>query len=229
VRDERGAIVGDPAVFSRTLDVIQARTDLVVNGSTGGKSQLSREERCVALTDPRVEVSSLNTGSTNIADGVYVNTFPDIRYWARRMRQASVVPELQVFAPGMIDAARDLAGEGVLAEPLFFNVCLGFPGATPASARHLQHFVDVLRPGEAWGFLHEGMNDLRLTATALGMGASLVRVGFEDGGYLRPDRPARTNAELVEQLVSLVRSAGCEPASAAEARTMLGTRRVADV
>lgn len=224
VRDRAGAIVADNRVFAETLDRIFATTDVVVNGSTGGASALTREERCTALTDHRVEVASLNMGSSNFGSGVYVNTVEDIAYWADRMRRAGVVPELELFATSMIATARVLAEAGVLADPLHFNVCLGFPGATPADPRYLAHFASLMDPGERWGFLNEGMIDLRLCAAAIGMGASLTRVGFEDGGYLRADRPARSNAELVTQLVTLVRAVGAEPASVAEARRMLGTR-----
>lgn len=224
VRDRTGAIVSDTTLFSQTLDLIFGATDVVVNGSTGGASALSREERCTALRDPRVEVASLNMGSSNFGPGVYVNTVEDISFWAGRIRDAGVVPELEVFATSMIATARTLAADGVLAEPLHFNVCLGFPGASPADPRYLAHSAGLFERGEAWGFLQEGMVDLRLTAAALGMGASLVRAGYEDGGYLRADRAATSNAELVEQLVTLVRAAGAEPASVAEARTMLGTK-----
>lgn len=223
VRDRTGRIVADTTVFAQTLDLILDRCDVIVNGSTGGASELSREERCVSLTDPRVEVASLNMGSTNFADGVYINRVPDIRYWARRIREAGVVPELEVFATGMIESAREFVREGVLAEPLHTNVCLGFPGATPATHRHLAHFAELLAD-EPWGFLHEGMTDLRLVAAAIGMGARLVRVGFEDGGYLRSDRAAHSNAELVDQLARLVRACGAEPATVAEARQILGTK-----
>lgn len=227
VRDGMGAIVADTTVFSRTLDRIFHSRDVVINGSTGGESSLSREERCKALTDSRVEIASLNMGSTNFGEKVYVNTLEDIRYWAFRMAQARVVPELEVFAPGMIETARKLAADGLLDGRLHFNICLGFPGATPATVRHLAYFADLLRDDE-WGFLHEGMTDLRLAAAALGHGARLLRVGFEDGGFLRGDRPARSNADLVENLVVLIRAAGCEPATVAEARELLGTRGAAD-
>ncbi len=213
VRDRSGAIVADPKIFTETLDLVADRTRLLVNGSTGGESTLSREERCVAVNDPRVGIASLNMGSTNFGDGVYVNTVADIRYWAKRIRDAGAVPELETFGLGMIQTARELLSEGVLSNPLHFNFCLGFPGAVPATARHLTRFLDFLAPEETWGFVHEGMTDLSLVAAALGLGASVLRVGFEDGGYIARDRVARTNAELVEALVKLIRAAGAEPAS----------------
>ena len=221
-REVNGAITSDMTVFRRTLDLVCGSTQLIINGSTGGASNLTREERCLSLTDERVELASLNMGSTNFGDSVYINTLADIRYWASRMREAGVVPELEVFAPGMVQTARELEVEGVLVAPLHFNICLGFPGSTPATVGELTHMAGLCGGRSFWGFLHEGMTDLRLISAALGLGASGLRVGYEDGGFVRADKPARSNAELVETLVTLIRAAGCEPATPDEAREELG-------
>ena len=94
VRDEHGVQTAEMDVFARTLDLIRAESDIIIQGSTGGVSSLSLEERCVSLNDPRVEVASLNMGSCNFGDGVYINTLPDVRFWAKRMQETETVPEL---------------------------------------------------------------------------------------------------------------------------------------
>ena len=73
-----------------------------------------------------------------------------------------------------------------------------------------------------WGVIHAGMYDLALLATAIGMGASVVRVGFEDSVFFAPGKAAQTNAELVEKMVSLVHQIGYEVATCQEAREILG-------
>jgi len=62
VRDKEGKQTEDPTQFSKTLDLIRKNSDMIIQGSTGGLSTLSLEERCVSLDDPRVEVASLNMG-----------------------------------------------------------------------------------------------------------------------------------------------------------------------
>lgn len=220
-RDLQGNIVSEPHIFEETLDLVCSKTALVVNGSTGGASDLTRGQRCVSVNDPRVELASLNMGSSNFGDGVYVNTLEDIRYWAGRIYETDTVPELEVFASSMIRSARDLRETGALRDPLHFNICLGFPGATPATPGELLHMVNLVPEGAEWGFLHEGMTDLRMAAAALGLGARGLRVGFEDGGYLAPDQAARSNADLVDALVRLIRICGCDPASPEETRNLL--------
>ena len=62
------------------------------------------------------------------------------------------------------------------------------------------------------------MQDFALLATAIGLGASMVRVGFEDSVRYAPGKIAETNVALVENVVSLVQQIGYEVASPDEAR-----------
>ncbi len=226
VRDKEGKQTEKLHDFSKTLDLVRESSDIIIQGSTGGLTTLTLEERCVSLNDPRVEVASLNMGSVNFGEDVYINRMPDIRYWAKRMEETRVVPELEVFEVGMMPVVRKLIAEGVLKPPCHFNFCLGFHWALPADPRSLFFMTTLLKENEEWGMLHDGMNDLSLLATAIGMGARAVRVGFEDSVFYAPGKRAITNPELVEKAVSLVRQMGFEPASPTEARAMLGIEKI---
>ena len=222
VRDDKGNQTEDLSRFSLTLDLIRESSDIIIQGSTGGLSTLSLEERCVALNDPRVEVASLNMGSVNFSEDVYINRLPDIRYWARRMEETNVIPELEIFEGGMLTAVSKLLEENVLKPPLAFGFCLGFHWALPADPNSLFFLRSSLPKNSAWGVVHESMQDFSLLATAIGMGATAIRVGFEDSAYYAPGRAAATNVELVEKIVSLIHQIGYEVASPAEARKLLG-------
>jgi 3-keto-5-aminohexanoate cleavage enzyme len=80
----------------------------------------------------------------------------------------------------------------------------------------------MLKEKVPWGIVHDGMQDLSLLATAMGLGASLVRVGFEDSAVWAPGRAVKRNAELVKKLADLVRLLGHEVATPSEARNILG-------
>jgi 3-keto-5-aminohexanoate cleavage enzyme len=221
VRDEAGAQTFKLDVFRNTLDLFTARTDIIIQGSTGGLADLSLEERCVCLDESRVEVASLNMGSVNFGEGVYINTFPDIRFWAKRMKERGVMPELECFDLGMIENSFLLADEGLLESPMHFNFCLGTRGALSATARNLSVMRSGLKGDMHWGLTVEGMPDFSMIACALSFGASVVRIGFEDSFYYSPGKLAATNAVLVEQLVRLIVSLGYEVATPAEARQIL--------
>ena len=226
VRDDKGNQTEDLTQFSRTLDLIRDASDIIIQGSTGGLSELSLEERCVALNDPRVEVASLNMGSVNFSEEVYINRLPDIRYWAHRMEETNVIPELEIFEAGMLTAVAKLLEEKVLKPPLAFGFCLGFHWALPADPNSLFFLKSSLTEPAPWGVVHESMQDFSLLATAIGMGAAAIRVGFEDSVYYAPGKAAATNVMLVEKIVSLVHQIGYEVATPAEARELLGLKKM---
>jgi 3-keto-5-aminohexanoate cleavage enzyme len=227
VRDTTGQQTFELKTFSDTLDLIAAKTDLVIQGSTGGLSSLTLEERCVCLNVPKLEVASLNMGSVNFGESVYVNTLPEIRYWAAQMKAKKVVPEMEMFDLSMVETCTKLADEGVLERPMHYNFCLGSGTASNLSAtpRNLGYLVSLMEPGAHWGLNHDQMPDLSMLACALSMGASVIRVGFEDSFYYAPGKRGATNAVLVEKLVELIRSMGLEPATPAEARVIFGLEK----
>lgn len=222
-RDIKGNPTFELDVFQQTINMIREKTDMIIQGSTGGLSTLSLEERCVSLNVPEVEVASLNMGSVNFAETVYINTNPELRYWAKRQQEADVVPEMELFDLSHVECCTRLADEGVIRRPLHYNYCVG-PGASSnlsATGRNLALLNALAEQGTSWGVNHDSMKDFSILACAIGMGANAVRVGFEDSFYYAPGKRAHTNAELVERLVELIRLMGCEPATPAEAREML--------
>jgi 3-keto-5-aminohexanoate cleavage enzyme len=221
VRSESGTQVGDLSVFSKTIDLIRKESDIIIQGSTGGISNLSLDKRSASVEESRVQMASLNMGSTNFGEGVYINTYADIRYWAKKMHDYQVIPELEVFDLSMIETCVAMARDGVLSYPLHFNFSLGFTGALSAKSENLCMLKQALPPGSSWSLLHEGMTDFSLLATAIGLGASGIRVGYEDGFSIQKGTFAR-NVELVQHAVQLIHSMGYEVASVAEAKEMLG-------
>ena len=224
VRNAKGAQTEDISVYSETLDRIRKSSDLVIQGSTGGLTSLTLEQRCVALNDKRTEAASLNMGSINFGEDVYINRLSDIRYWAKRMRQTGTVPELEIFDSGMLPAARTLVAEGAIKPPYSICFCLGFHWTLAPDPKSLFFMTSMMGTKVPWGVVHDGMTNFSLLATAMGLGASLVRVGFEDSVFWAPGQAVRRNVELVDKLAQLVRLLGYEVATPREARRILGIR-----
>jgi len=224
VRNEKGEQTADLSHFSRTIDLIRQESDIILQGSTGGVAELSLEERCVSLNDPRVEVASLNMGSANLGEGVYINTLPDIRYWAKRMMDAGVVPEMEIFDLSMIDSVVKIGQEGLANAPFSFNFCMGFENAILADPDHLSVLKRAIPAGSHWGIIHENMADLSIMAAAAGMGASTLRFGFEDSFVYGEGKLARNNMEILKRLLSLLELMDMEPMTAGEARELMGIK-----
>jgi len=224
VRDAKGVQTEDIGVYSETLDRIRKSSDIVIQGSTGGLTTLTLEQRCVALNDPRTEVASLNMGSVNFGEDVYINRLPDIRFWAQRMRLTKTVPEMEIFDSGMLPAARTLVAEGAIQPPYSICFALGFHWTLAPDPKSLFFMTSMMNETVPWGVIHDGMTDFTLLATAIGLGASLVRVGFEDSIFWAPGQAVKRNVELVQKLAQLVHLLGHEVATPDEARGILGIR-----
>lgn len=223
-RTLEGELTNDLTVFTDTINRIHAQADVIVQGSTGGLSSLTLEERCVSLNVPDVEMASLNMGSVNFGETVYVNTMPELRYWAGRMKETNVIPEMELFDLSHVECCSRLADEGVLRRPLHYNFCVG-PGNSSnlsATGRNLALLNAITEQGSSWGITHDSMRDFQMLACAIGMGANTIRVGFEDSFYYAEGKRAKNNIELVERVVALIRAMGCEPATVDEAREILG-------
>jgi 3-keto-5-aminohexanoate cleavage enzyme len=138
------------------------------------------------------------------------------------MRQTKTVPEMEIFDSGMLPAARALIAEGAIKPPYSICFALGFHWTLAPDPKSLFFMTSMMRETVPWGVIHDGMTNMSLLATAIGLGASLVRVGFEDSTFWAPGRPVKRNVELVKKLAQLVHLLGHEVATPPEARKILG-------
>jgi 3-keto-5-aminohexanoate cleavage enzyme len=160
-------------------------------------------------------------GSTNFDDDVYINTLPDIRYWAQRMLEAKVVPECEIFGLSMINTVHKMADEKLIKSPIHYNFALGFKSSLAATPDNLFYLKSSLPPAATWGLVHDGMSDFTLLATAISFGASVVRVGFEDSFYYKPGKVAKSNDVLVKKISKLVDFLGFEVATIEQTHKLL--------
>jgi 3-keto-5-aminohexanoate cleavage enzyme len=168
-----------------------------------------------------IEMASLNPGSVNYDQGVYVNSPADIAYWAQEMHRRRIKPDVAIFEVGMIANSLELAREGWIEPPFLFTFVLGQRGAMPATPRNLLFLSETIPDGSLWCVAGHGGHDLQTSALAMSMGGH-VRAGFEDNFFYRPGEPAQSNAQLIERLVRLAHEMGHAVATPAEARAMLG-------
>jgi 3-keto-5-aminohexanoate cleavage enzyme len=220
VWDEAGQPTTDLAAFERTIALIREQCDIIIEGSTGGVNTLTPAERSVSLNTD-IELASLNPGSVNYDQGVYVNSPQDIDYWVKTMHRRGIKPDTAIFEAGMIANTVRYIEQGLIAPPYLFGFVVGQTGAMPATPKHVL-FVSELLPGNSvWTAVGHGGHDLRMAVLAMTLGGH-VRAGFEDNPYYRPGEVATSNAQLIERLVRIATEIGREIASPAEARELLG-------
>ncbi|MBI5526785.1 MAG: 3-keto-5-aminohexanoate cleavage protein [Deltaproteobacteria bacterium] len=220
-----GAPTSDVAVYRSYIEAVRSRCDAVTQITTGGGAvtlNLTPGERIKAVLDLKPEMASLNAGSMNFGRKIFSNPPNVIELFAKEMAAAGVKPEFEVYDPGMIaNVKRLVIGPGLLRGTPRFGIVLGIQGGIPATVPDLQHMVASLPAGGSWQAIAIGKDQIPLGAVAAVMGGDL-RVGLEDNLYVSKGALARSNAELVEKAVRVIRDLGFEPATPAEARVQLG-------
>ena len=140
VRKPDGSPSQDAELFRAAIRAIRAKCDILVQVSTGGAVGMSVDERLGALVDG-AEMGTLNLGTMNFGDDVFVNARPDIVRIAGRLRERRLVPECEVYDAGMLDTLRWLLEKGHLAAPYHVQFVLGVPGGMSGSERNLRFLV----------------------------------------------------------------------------------------
>ena len=217
-RNDDGSNTHEVARFRAAYEAIRAKSDLIVQFSTGGAISMTPQERAAVL-QLRPEMATLTCGSVNFGDEIFENSFPIMRTIAGAMKEFGVKPELEIFDKGHLANARRLAAEGVLDLPQHVDFVLGVPGALEASVENLCDLLRDLPEGCTWSVAGIGRHQLPLAMAAIAMGGH-VRVGLEDNIYYSKGRLA-TNGELVARIVRIANEAGRPVATPEQAREIL--------
>lgn len=220
VRNDDGTPTQSYERFQEAIQAIRAKTDCVVQTSTGGAVGMSIDERAQPL-GCRPEMATLNCGSVNFGEDVFVNTRPQIRDLAKRLRDAGSVAELECYDVGHVEEALQLVKEGALSAPLHFQFVLGIPGGIGAAETHVTYLRSLLPPASTWAVAAVGRHQQPMTELAIRSGGH-ARVGLEDNIYLSKGVLSEGSAPLVARAAAYARSVGRAVADPARARGLLG-------
>ena len=196
---------------------------IIVQFSTGGRGRDPSARGSALYLRP--EMASLSTGSVNFPTIVYENPPSLIDELATSMKQHGVRPEIEIFDLSMIHGARLLVDRGIIDHRPHVQFVLGVKNALPAQEHLLDILLAELRrqlPEATWTAAGIGRYQSEVMEWALRRGSDGVRTGLEDNIRITHSQLAKSNAELVSLAVEKLASHGSRPASADEARRMLG-------
>lgn len=237
-RDPAGRATADVGVFRTIVEGLRTGgCDAVLNLSTGGAvAGLALEARLGVVIELEPEIASFSVGSGCLLGRRdpqaqrWVNdrvvplfaSHAELERVARLFAAHGTRPELEVYHAGMLNNVEALHALGLLEEPLLVNIVMGIPGeCTQPTVKNLLHLVEGLPATARWLVSAIGArNHFRMLGACIAMGGH-VRVGMEDNVYVAPGRLARSNGEMVEKAVRVLRELGVEPASPARTRTLL--------
>jgi 3-keto-5-aminohexanoate cleavage enzyme len=220
VREEDGSPSSRRELFEEAIALIREQTTIVTMVSTGGAVWMSIDERITGL-EARPDLAGVETGSMNFGEDPLVTVPADARRVVERATGLGIGLEAEMFDVGHVVSAVRMVERGELPPPLRANLVFGVPGGIDAAPEALAAMLRPLAPGTHWSITAVGRHQRRILALAILHGGGGVRVGFEDGVYLRRGVLAASNAELVADACELVRTLGRRPATIDEARELL--------
>ena len=220
VRASDGTPTMDVETFRAAHDAIRSATDLIVQFTSGGGVNDDESARSAPL-ELKPEMASLTTGTVNFGDDVFFNPPRLIRSFYERMRALGILPEFEIFEPGMIANAERVYAEFDSDHHRHYDFVLGVPGAMPAWDDAVAFLASKLPDDATWSATGIGRAHLPVTEAAIALGGH-VRTGFEDVRYYEPGVLATSNAQLVRRVAETGVERGRELATPTAARELLG-------
>ncbi len=246
-----GKPLQDPAYFREFAVPIKAQSDVVLNFTTGGAPTMDIEERLQPALQLKPEVASLNMGSMNFglypmvgrfknwkhewekpyleeSDGrIFKNTFKDIQYILESCKANRTRFEIECYDIGHLYTAAHFLERQILEPPLFIQSVFGILGGIgphPEDVMQMKRTADRLFGDDyVWSVLGAGRNQMPIATMSAVMGGN-VRVGLEDSLWDGPGQLAKTNADQVKRIRTIIEALSLEVATPDEAREILALK-----
>ena len=194
VRDPKtGAPRQDPELYKETIDIIRSETNgqmLICTTTGGGATTGATPEQRLCSIELKPELASLNVSSMNFGTKMFPNPPDMVEYFARRMKQHGVKPEIEAYDLGHLDVIVDLIKRGIIDPPLRVNFVMGVKGGIPATFKNLMLMREALDVPDlttydmSWMVTAIGKDELPLSVAALlmgGMCGSVLRTIYITG------------------------------------------------
>lgn len=238
VRDpETGRLSHDIELFRETVERIRdSDTDVIINITSGGGGDWipsetdptkggdgtdiqTPEERHEPIEKLLPEMCTLDCGSINFGNMLYVSPTDWLRKQAKLVQDSGVKPELECFDTGHVHFANQLIQDGLIDGDPLYQFCLGIPWGAAADAETMSYMKSRIPDNSRWAAFGIGRMQIPMVAESVLQGGN-IRVGLEDNLYLKKGQLA-TNEQLVDKAVSIVQSLGSDIMTPAEARKEL--------
>jgi len=241
VRDpETGQLSHDVKLYEELVErVRESDTDVILNITAGGGGDWVPDETnpatggegtCMQTPEERhapvglllPEICTLDCGSVNFGNQVYISPTDWLRKQAQLIKDSGVKPELECFDTGHIRFANQLVQEGLIEGDPMFQFCLGIPWGADADAETMSYMKSRISDNASWAAFGIGRMQMPIVAESVLQGGN-ARVGLEDNLYLKKGQLA-TNEQLVDKAVGIIQSLGSDVMSPADARKFLNLR-----
>ena len=229
----------DGTLYREVVERIRGSgTDVLINLTTGPGARFMHDEndpgkpsadstlrspadRVQHVLEIKPDICSLDMGSLNMGDRVFINTPKHLQAMALAIKDAGVTPELEVFETGHLLLAKRFLENGYVKGPGMFQICLGISWGQPATPEAMTYMRNLLPAGAPWFAFGISLHQFPMVAQSVLLGGH-PRVGLEDNLYLEKGKLAPSNAALVEKAGRIIEVLGDHVATPADARDILG-------
>ncbi|MDH4214382.1 MAG: 3-keto-5-aminohexanoate cleavage protein [Candidatus Thorarchaeota archaeon] len=208
---------------SETVKRIRERTDVIIQA---GMSSYPIEER-TAMFDARPDMLSiiLNHHDEYFTDLKVNQLHPieELEAYCVKCRKLKIVPEWEVWHMGSYWNLGYLIKKKLVDPPHILTLFFGWPGGTwsPPTIDEYMHRVRYMPENCVYAVSIMGSEQSAIALASIQNGGN-VRVGTEDYPFIKPDVPAKNNAEIVTRIRNLAKEVGRSVADPSEARKILG-------
>ena len=236
-RDKEGISTNDPNVYNEIGSKIRAQSNIITQYSTApaNRAGTCAEDGMKLLYDPNLvkpDMCSLDCSLISTSwDGrtfVYEWYREFLLKYAKMMKDMGIKPELECFEPTSVeDVFNILQPAGVLDDPVSLSFVMGMDkisqGAISFSEENLDFMIKKLPKNQ---FVNFSTISIGAKNHVPGMAMTVLkgggaRVGMEDNIYYAPGELLKSNAQMVERAVRIIRELGLEVATPDEARDIL--------
>lgn len=237
---ETGGISHHVDHYREIVDRIrESETDVIINITSGGGGDFipslntpaaggdgtdiqTPSERHEPVGELLPEMCTLDCGSTNFGDMIYMSPTDWLRDQAKLIQESGVKPELECFDTGHVRFANQLVEEGLIDGDPMYQFCLGIPWGAAADVETMSYMKNRIPDNAHWSAFGIGRMQMPMASQSALLGGN-VRVGLEDNIYLSKGVVAK-NEQLVDKAVTMLNGLDLEPMTPQEARELLNLR-----
>jgi len=154
------------------------------------------------------DMASLTLSSLNFLSSASINDLDTIIKILEKMQTFGVIPELECFDSGMINASKWLMDKGYLSGPLYYNVILGNVFNAQCNLSSISDIKSSLPKDSVVTLGGIGSNQLKSNIYGL-LDFDGIRIGLEDNLYLNGKIKA-TNIQLLRRIHNIMNTLDIE-------------------
>ena len=221
--------------------------DIIINNTTGGGFDMTREMRMASM-EAKPELCSLNCGpiilkatlparkpplsgrdkAISLDDKIIDITVKETELFAKAMMERNIKPELEIYNPQQLNVVHNLIKQNLVKKPYWYSVIFStYLGglAVPGNIKNYVNMLDNLPADSMFQTIGVGLNQTPMMTFSILTGGH-VRVGMEDNLFYKRGELLKSNAQAVEKVVRLAGELGREVATPKQARQMLGISEI---